>query len=287
MSRASVRSVLDLEKPLVTPLAHDAMSARLIERAGFRAFSVGGSAMLVARHALPDIGLAGHGEMVEGLRDIAGGSSLPFIADGDDGYGGPPSVARTVRSYEQIGVGGILIEDQLRDLKRPRAEKAADVADEAVIAAKLQAAMHARENPETFIIGRTDAYGPLGLDAAIRRAEMFLKLGVDGVFVAGLKKESDFERVGAALKGAPYVSAAMFGMPGTPWLTPAELYGLGFTQVSYPAYLVAHAALAMESALKAMREAGASGVPRPTNGGEARRVLDDVVELSRWSSIGA
>ena len=285
MLRAPIRSLLQIKKPLITPLAHDAMSAKLIEKAGFSAFSVGGSALLAARLTLPDIGLAGYGEMSDGLRDIAGGSSLPFIADGDDGYGGPASVSRTVRSYEQIGVGGIIIEDQLRDLKRPRAEKAVDVADEAVIATKLMVAMQSRENPETFIIGRTDAYGPLGLDAAIRRAEMFLKLGVDGVFVAGLKHDSDFERVGAALKGAAYLSAAMFGMPGTPWLTPAELYGLGFTQVSYPTYLIGHAALAVESALKAMRET--ADMPRPTNGAEARRILDEVVELSRWTSIGA
>ena len=58
MKRASLRSVMRIERPLVTPLAHDALSARLIERAGFRAFAVGGSAMLAARFALPDIGLA-------------------------------------------------------------------------------------------------------------------------------------------------------------------------------------------------------------------------------------
>src|SRR3546814_3838978 len=98
---------------------------------------------------------------------------------------------------------------QDRDRKQQRAEKAAAVADMSVIEAKLHTALAARADPETFIIGRTDAYGPLGLDAAMRRAERFLSLGVDGVFVAGLKTEEDYRRVGAAFAGA-FVSAAMF-----------------------------------------------------------------------------
>ena len=87
MTRPTLRSALAAERPLVTPLAHDALSVRLIERAGFRAFAIGGSAMLAARYALPDLGIAALGEMGDGIRDIAAATSLPFLADGDDGYG--------------------------------------------------------------------------------------------------------------------------------------------------------------------------------------------------------
>ncbi|HEY9345373.1 MAG TPA: isocitrate lyase/PEP mutase family protein [Inquilinus sp.] len=286
MTRPSFRHALERETPLVTPLAHDALSARLIEDAGFNAFTVGGSALLAARHAYPDIGLIGLIDMVDGLRDIAAASCLPFLADADDGYGDVKSVARTVAAYEAIGVSGFLLEDQDRDRKQQRAEKAAAVADEAVIEAKLRTALAVRRNPETFVIGRTDAYGPLGLDAAMRRAERFLALGVDGVFIAGLRTEADYHRVGAAFKGA-FLSAAMFEGGDTPWLSPADLGAMGFTQVSYPSSLLLRAVGALQDGLSALRR-HADGVEALTpfaQAAPARAGLDRAVKLSGWRAI--
>ena len=286
MKRPGIREALEAEAPLCTPLAHDALSARLIERAGFTAFSVGGSAMLAARHAYPDIGLVGLADMVAPLRDIAAATSLPFIADADDGYGDVKSVARTVAAYEAIGVGGLLIEDQMGAQKRQRAESAAAVVDRPIIEAKLRVALAARENPETFIIGRTDAYGPLGLDEAIRRAEGFLALGVDGVFVAGLKHRGDYERVGAALRGN-FLSAAMFEGGATPWLSPRVLFEMGFTQISFPASIIMRSFLAMRDGLEALRAYTREGTPMPPieGAGEARAALDEALELGRWRSL--
>jgi 2-methylisocitrate lyase-like PEP mutase family enzyme len=286
VTRPSFRHALERETPLVTPLAHDALSARLIEDAGFNAFTVGGSALLAVRHAYPDIGLIGLTDMVEGLRDIAAASCLPFLADADDGYGDVKSVARTVAAYEAIGVSGFLLEDQDRDRKQQRAEKAAAVADEAVIEAKLRMALAVRRNPETFVIGRTDAYGPLGLDAAMRRAERFLALGVDGVFIAGLRTEADYRRVGAAFKGA-FLSAAMFEGGDTPWLSPADLGAMGFTQVSYPSSLLLRAVGALQDGLSALRR-HADGVEALTPFAQAvpaRDGLDRAVKLSGWRAI--
>jgi len=288
VTRPSFRHALERETPLVTPLAHDALSARLIEDAGFNAFTVGGSALLAARHAYPDIGLIGLTDMVDGLRDIAAASCLPFLADADDGYGDVKSVARTVAAYEAIGVSGFLLEDQDRDRKQQRAEKAAAVADEAVIEAKLRTALAVRRNPETFVIGRTDAYGPLGLDAAMRRAERFLALGVDGVFIAGLRTEDDYRRVGAAFKGA-FLSAAMFEGGDTPWLSPADLGAMGFTQVSYPSSLLLRAVGALQDGLSALRR-HADGVEALTpfaGAAPARAGLDRAVKLSGWRAIEA
>lgn len=288
MIRKSIRDALARETPLVMPLAHDALSARLIEQAGFPAFAIGGSAMLAARHAYPDIGLIGLTDMVEGIRDIAAATSLPFMADADDGYGDVKSVARLVTAYEAIGVGGFLVEDQDRDHKQQRADKAASVVDEAVIEAKLRAAMQARRNPETFIVGRTDAYGPLGLDAAMRRAERFLHLGADGIFIAGLRTEADYRRVGAAFRGA-YCSAAMFEGGDTPWFTPAELGEMGFMQVSYPASLIFRVTAAMREGLEALRKHadGTQALKPMQNGAAVRATLDQAVDLARWRAIEA
>ena len=143
---------------------------------------------------LPDIGLAGLADMAAGIQDIAAATSLPFLADGDDGYGDVKSVAHTVEVYERIGVGGILIEDQSRERKQQRADAARGVVDVEVIEQKLRAAMDARGSTSTLIIGRTDALGAYGLDGALRRADRLLRLGVDGIFVAGIKSMHDYER---------------------------------------------------------------------------------------------
>jgi 2-methylisocitrate lyase-like PEP mutase family enzyme len=286
LKRASLRQALIAQSPLVTPLAHDALSARLIEQAGFEAFAVGGSALLSTRHALPDIGLIGLRDMVEGIRDIAAASTLPFFADGDDGYGDVKSVVRTILAYEQLGVGGILIEDQLRERKQQRADKAAAVVDESTMAGKLRAALAARSDPETLIIARTDAYGVLGLDAALRRAERFLQLGVDGVFVAGLRTLDDYERTGRALHGA-LLSAAMFEGTGTPWIAPAQLGAMGFAHVSFPVTVLFRAVAAMHGVLADLHRyatGGPSMMPM-TDAAKVREILDGAVDLAGWREI--
>jgi 2-methylisocitrate lyase-like PEP mutase family enzyme len=287
LTRPTLREALAQETPLVMPLAHDALCARLIERAGFRAFAIGGSAMLAARYALPDIGVAALGEMADGIRDIAAASGLPFMADGDDGYGDVKSVARTVAVYEAIGVGGILLEDQQRDVKQQRADAARGVASREAIEAKLRAALAARRSSDTLIIGRTDAYGVHGLDEAIARGRRFVDLGAEGVFVAGLKSIDDYRRVGGALRGATLLSAAVFETPGMPWPSPAELASFGFTQVSYPASLIFGATAAIAQRLAQLRAHATGETPMAPDprAGDIRRTLDDALDVARWKAI--
>jgi 2-methylisocitrate lyase-like PEP mutase family enzyme len=284
--RATLRNALDAERPLVTPLAHDALSARLIARAGFRAFAIGGSAMLAARFGLPDIGLIGLSDMADGIRDIAAATPLPFFADGDDGYGDVKSVARTVETYERLGVGGILIEDQQREHKQQRADQARGIVERVVIEQKLRVALEVRRSPETLIVGRTDAYGVAGLDEALRRAERFLGVGVDGVFVAGLRTIEDYERVGRELRGAR-LSAALFETPGMPWPTPAQLGDLGFAHVSYPASLLFRVTATIADALAQLRAhaEGRATMKQDPAAAAARPTLDQALELEKWQEI--
>src|SRR5262245_62659331 len=101
--RPTWKQLLERERPLLLPCAHAALAARLIERAGFSAYAIGGFPLVGARHALPDIGLVGLGEMSAGMREIMAASRLPVLVDGDDGYGDVKNVTRTVRTYEQLG----------------------------------------------------------------------------------------------------------------------------------------------------------------------------------------
>ena len=288
-ARTTMAAALASERPLVMPLAHDALTVRLIARAGFRAFAIGGSAMLAARYALPDLGLVGLSDMVAGIRDIAQATTLPFMADGDDGYGDVKATARMVHAYEAIGVGAILIEDQLRDVKQQRADSARGVAELNVIEQKLLVALAERTDPHTMIVGRTDAYGVHGLDEALRRAQRFVELGCDGVFVAGLRTLQDFERVGRTLKGVALLSAAIFETPGMPWPTPAALLQTGFTQVSYPASMILRVTAALEGGLRQLRghATGEAPMASDTSLSDVRGVLDDALHVDDWRRIEA
>lgn len=242
--------------------------------------------MLAARLALPDIGLVGVTDMADGIRDIASATDLPFFADGDDGYGDVKSIARMVKLYEDIGVGGILIEDQKRDSKQQRAEQARGIEELSVIEAKLRVALAERRSPDTFIIGRTDAAGLSGIDEALRRSEAFLRLGVDGVFVAGLRDMKDYMRVGNELKGAVLYSA-LFETPGMPWPTPAEMGSLGYSLVSYPATVMFRVASTISKTLTDLRlyANGATPMQQSAEADLSRGILDEALELARWKKI--
>src|SRR5256714_4072071 len=174
------KELLARGEPLLLPCAHDALSARLIERAGFVAYAVGGYALVGARHALPDIGLVRFGEMSAGIRDIMAASSLPVLVDCDDGYGDVKNVARTIAGYETMGVSAIFMEDQ-RAPKRCGHMAGKDVIEADVMAAKGRAAGDARHNAGFFLIARTDPSPGHGLDDAPRRPEGYLKGRADGL----------------------------------------------------------------------------------------------------------
>jgi 2-methylisocitrate lyase-like PEP mutase family enzyme len=282
----TLRDIHRTQQPLLSPLAHDALSARLIEQAGFKSFNVGGSALLAARHALPDLGLAAYGEMLDGLRDIVAASRLPCLVDADDGYGDVKSVVRTIQGYEAIGISGVLLEDQSREGKQPGATAARAVVPIAVMEQKLKAAMAARNSKDFVIIGRTDAFGAVGLDEALRRGEHFLKVGADGVFLAGLKTPEDYARVGKAFKGQ-WNCAAIFEGTGTPWLTPTELHGMGFSQIAYPNILIGRVSKAIEQGLSRLRKLAAGDNDAFKGGAEelALKSLADALELQKWNEI--
>src|SRR5262249_13104159 len=149
-------------KPLVLPGAHDALSARLIEMAGFSAYIIGGYPVSAARYALPDLGLLGFGEISAAIRDILSGSSLPAMVDADDGYGAVRMVTRPTRTYGGMGAGVILMEDRVAP-KRWGHMAGKDVVPAEVMERKIRAAVAAREDKEFFLVARTDARGVHGL----------------------------------------------------------------------------------------------------------------------------
>src|SRR6058998_3169527 len=217
------KDLLARGEPLLLPCAYDALSARLIERAGFAAYSVGGYALVGARYGLPDIGLVGFGEMSAGIRDIMAASSLPVLVDCDDGYGDAKNVARTIAGYEAMGVAAIFMEDQVAP-KRCGHMAGKRVIEPAAMGAKIRAAAAARHKADTFIIARTDARAVHGLDDALRRAELYLRAGADGLFIEAPQSVEELARVGRAFPGVPQLANMVEGGGRTPVLAPQELY---------------------------------------------------------------
>jgi 2-methylisocitrate lyase-like PEP mutase family enzyme len=238
------------------PVIHDGLSARLAEMAGFEAVTIGGFPLVGSRLGLPDLALAGFGEMREGVRDIMGALSpkTPLLLDCDEGYGDGKNVARTIRQYEAMGVGGMLIEDQVSP-KRCGHMAGKDVVPAAMWLGKLEVALRARRSPSTMIWARTDAREVHGLDEALRRATAAAALGVDGVFVEAPRDRSELAAIGSceSLRGVPLLANMLEG-GRTPLVSPAELAALGFSVVVYPTSLVLRIARTVEKTLGAMRE---------------------------------
>src|SRR5216683_1396532 len=219
------KELLARSEPLILPCAHDALSARLIERAGFAAYSVGGYALVGARHALPDIGLVAFGEMSAGIRDIMAASSLPVLVDCDDGYGDAKNVAR--------------------------------------------------------IIARTDARAVHGLDEALRRGEIYLKAGADGLFIEAPQSIDELTRIGRTFQGVPQLANMVEGGGRTPVLPPHELYRLGFAMVAYPTSLIFRVARAIENALADLKH----GRPTGENDGVDFETFKDITSFGDWAEV--
>lgn len=273
------RDTLAAETPLLLPVAHDALSARLIERAGFRAYSIGGFALVGTRHALPDVGLVGLGEMSAGMRDIMAGSSLPVLVDGDDGYGDAKNVARTIRTYESLGAAAIFIEDQTSP-KRCGHMAGKSVIPAEQMAMKLRAAAAARESG-IFLMARTDARAVHGLDEALRRGELYLKSGADGLFIEAPETVEELARVGAEFRHVPQMANMLEGGGRTPVIPPAELARLGFAMVAYPTTLLFRIVATMQTALADLK----AGRPAPAAGLVGFDAFKEIVGFADWAAV--
>ncbi len=251
---ARLRELLAQPAPLLLPGCYDALGARLIERADFDAAYMTGFGTSAGLLGRPDVGLLGLSEMVDNARRITQATTLPVVADADTGYGNPINVIRTVREYEQAGVAGIHIEDQVMPKKCGHMENKS-VIGRGEMVAKIQAAVAARRDDDFVVIARTDARAPLGLSAAIDRAKACRDAGADLLFVEALQGMSEIETVCAALDGTPLVFNWVEGGK-TPPLEFDQIAELGFAAILMPISTLFAATQAMVGVLSEIRERG-------------------------------
>src|SRR6187200_38146 len=191
----SFRQIIDKavkeKRFLVVPGAHDALSARIIQKLGFETYFIGGFPAVGSRYGVPDIGLKGFGEIAACVRDIMAACDLPVFVDDDDGD--VKNVVHTVQSYERMGVSAILIEDQQWP-KRSGHMAGKKVVPVELAEAKLRAACSERLSAETWILARTDARQVYDLDEAMRRSERYIRAGADGIFIEAPRSFQELER---------------------------------------------------------------------------------------------
>jgi 2-methylisocitrate lyase-like PEP mutase family enzyme len=253
---ARLRALLARPGIRIMPCCFDALSARLIERAGFELTFMSGFAVSAARAGLPDTGLLSYGEIVDVGQAITAAISLPVIGDGDTGYGNAVNVKRTVRGFARAGFACVMIEDQLAP-KRCGHTRGKAVVGRSEACARIQAAVDAREELRSegldiLVMARTDARATHGLDEAIDRARAFEQIGVDVLFVEAPRTEAEMERVGRALSLPLMANLVEDG--DTPWLAPDRLAELGFKIAAYPLALLSASVRAMRDTLDQLRE---------------------------------
>lgn len=251
-----LKALLDTGRIVQAPGAYDALSARLVERAGFAALYMTGFGATAARLGQPDIGLLTQTEMTTQARDMVRAVEIPVIADADTGYGGPSNIHRTVREYVQAGVAAIHLEDQVAP-KRCGQMAGIRLIDARENERRLRCALAARGDDPLLVIGRTDALPAAGMAQALDRARRWQDAGVDLVFVDGIKTIAEVEAVARGLPG-PKVVSIVDGNETTA-LSASELQQMGFALVFYAVTALFAATRAVEQALATLR---ADGTPR-------------------------
>jgi 2-methylisocitrate lyase-like PEP mutase family enzyme len=247
---AALRAAL-VSGTTVVPGAFDALSAQLVEEAGFPAVVLGSFAIAAAR-GLPDLGLLSESEMLDTTRSVTRAVSIPAIADVDTGYngGGTWNVASSVRLFEDAGAACLQIEDQVAP-KKPGLTEGRLVVDVATMRDKIRSAVRARRSEDFLVMARTDARP---IDEAIRRAKAYEDAGADVLYIEDYTSREDVERAVDRLK-RPLVYALAEGAP-MPWFDLAELRAMGVGIVYYPITTLAASIAASRRTLAELAQRG-------------------------------
>ena len=271
---------------VIAPGVYDGYSARLVEAAGFEVAATSGAAVSNSILGIDDIGVMGLSENVAHCQRLAAAINIPLTADADTGYGNPMNVHYTVQQFEQAGVAGINIEDQVHP-KRCGHMPGKEVVPLEEMVKKIEAACLARRDDAFMIIARTDALAIEGIEGAVKRVRAYVAAGADMIFPDAARSEDDIRRIVDAA-GIPVTINMGFGIrsrPTTPLLPLPDLARMGVRRVSLPRMLPAAAILGMSRALDCMKEVIRTGVPadRP----DLTVGIDDIMKLMGYDEMRA
>lgn len=219
------------ENIVVMPGAFNAISAKLVEKAGFKAVYISGAGLANGVAAMPDLGLLTMTEVLAQSKYIIDAVDIPCIIDGDTGFGEAINVMMMIKEMESLGAGGVHIEDQEMPKKCGHLAGKSLVSPEAM-AVKIAAAVEARTGPDFLIIARTDARAVEGIDEAIKRANVYAEAGADAIFPEALESKEEFILFRKEINVPLLANMTEFGK--SPYLSVSEFEDMGYNMVIFP-----------------------------------------------------
>jgi carboxyvinyl-carboxyphosphonate phosphorylmutase len=274
------RNLLRGPEALLVPMAYDAVTARVIEEAGFSAMGTSGSNIAASMLGVPDIALTTLTEMVTQNRNIVNAVKIPVFADADNGYGTALNVMRTVKEYEGCGLACLFFEDQVHPKRCGHYENTRVIPAEQM-EQKIRAALEARRDPDFLIIARTDARSSLGLEEAINRGNRYAAAGADVIFIEAPKSKEELAEIPKRVSAPLLVNVVEGGK--TPMLSAAELAAMGYRIIMYPDSIMTAAVFAMRQAMLALKRDGTTAAVR--NNMVGFYPLQELVRFSEFAEL--
>ncbi|MEW5908984.1 MAG: oxaloacetate decarboxylase [Thermodesulfobacteriota bacterium] len=265
------RQLMLADEILVMPGCYDALSAKIVELAGFKAVTMGGYSASAATLAKPDVSLLSLTEYVQIVRNIVQAVDLPLFVDGDTGHGNVTNVQRTIREFENAGVAGLFIEDQVFP-KRCGHMEGKQIIPTLEMTAKLKAAVDARVDEDLVIMARTDAIAVYGIDEALERAHAYVEAGADLIFVEAPTSVSEMKRINDSIH-APTLAIQIEGGK-TPLLTTKELEAFGYNIVVYPNAPIYAVSWALRELWRTLR-----------NDGSTKAFMDRMINFDEFNTL--
>ena len=229
--RKRFRELINAPGMVYAPGAYDALSARIIEAQGFDCVVAGGYAAVGVLLGQPDTGQSNVRDYADHYGRICAAVNVPVYVDGDNGFGGVNNVRQMVRAFEDAGVAGLFIGDQVFPNRCGYMEGKQLVPAEEMLS-KLKAALDARRDADLYIVARTDALAIEGLDGAIERAQLYKDIGVDMAKVIGADRIDDFTRILREVPGPQMANMSNANPKGMP--TPDEFDAAGAAMMTFP-----------------------------------------------------
>ncbi len=268
-----LRALLRGPAPIIAPGVYDALTALLVQQAGFPCAYLSGASISFARIGRPDLGLTTLTEVAQTVSNIRERIDIPLLVDADTGFGNALNVQRTVRLLERMGAAAIQLEDQTMPKRCGHLEGKSLVSTEEMVG-KIRAAQDARSDPDTVIIARTDAIAVAGMDAALERARAYIAAGADVLFVESPGEETQLERIGASLGADVPLLANMVEGGKTPLLPAQELARMGFRLVIFPGAM-----------MRVVSRAGAEYLSALKREGTTRDLMDRMFDFKRINAL--
>jgi len=254
-SASDLRTSLDSPGAMLAPGVYDALTALLVEQAGYSCAYVSGASISFTRIGRPDLGLTTLSEVADTVANMRERVSIPLVVDADTGFGNALNVRRSVRLLERMGASAIQLEDQTSP-KRCGHLEGKTLISTAEMAGKIRAAADARHDEATLIVARTDAVATDGIEAAVERAHAYVDAGADMLFIEALRDDEQLSRVGSELGPRAKLLCNMVEGGKTPLKPVDELGELGFDLVIYPGAMVRVVSFAAQAYLRELQQQG-------------------------------